>query len=337
MSGGPFAEQRALDEGRATARLPRGVVTVAGPDRLTWLDSMTSQSLAGLEPDGSAEALLLDPNGRVEHALRIVDDGATAWLIVDEGEAEAVAAFLDRMRFLLRVEVTDRSSEFAVVGYRGEGDGSEAGRAAAAAAVARWRDPWSSVQPGGWQYAADPHPAADWSWTEAVVPAAAVPGGLVPASAFEALRIAARRPTGADVDERMIPHEVDWLRSAVHLSKGCYRGQETVAKVHNLGAPPRRLVFLDLDGSDSVYAAAGDEVVAAGTDDAVGTVLAAAVHYELGPIALALVRRRLEAAQPLEVLRDGTRIAAAQEVVVPPDAGHAVDVPRLPRLGARRR
>ena len=71
--------------------------------------------------------------------------------------------------------------------------------------------------------------------------------------AAEALRVAAWRPRlGFETDHRTIVHEVDWLRTAVHLHKGCYRGQETVARVHNLGRPPRRLVFLHLDGSGHV-------------------------------------------------------------------------------------
>ena len=77
--------------------------------------------------------------------------------------------------------------------------------------------------------------------------------------AAEALRIAAWRPRlGFETDHRTIAHEVDWLRTAVHLHKGCYRGQETVARVHNLGRPPRRLVFLHLDGSGHTLPARGD-------------------------------------------------------------------------------
>jgi tRNA-modifying protein YgfZ len=136
-----------------------------------------------------------------------------------------------------------------------------------------------------------------------------------------------------DVDEKALPHELDWMRTAVHLAKGCYRGQETVAKVHNLGHPPRRLVALQLDGSDSVLPARGD-VVRAG-DDAVGVVLAAALHHEEGPIALALVRRSAPLDADLLVDTADGAIAAAQEVVVPPEAGATAAVPRLPRLGRR--
>ncbi len=371
----PFEQQRALASGEVVARLERGVVTVTGPDRLSWLDSMTSQSIAGLKPGESAESLLLDPNGRIEHVLRVVDDGATSWLVVDDAEAAPLAAWLDRMRFMLRVEVADRSAEFAVVGSvvppPAGASGSDESSGERGADVEQpdqrvavtWQDPWSAVQPGGYEYAtAAPHPGDAWVWFESVVARDAVPADAVPQAAFDALRIAAWRPDWAnEVDERSIPHELDWLRSAVHLDKGCYRGQETVAKVHNLGHPPRRLVFLQLDGSDSVYAAHGDPVVVAGASGAdvsdvsgasgaeVGVVTSAAVHYELGPIALAVIKRSADPVAPLAVVHgqspdgdpgeaaQGTRLAAAQEVVVPPEAGATVEVPRIPRLGAVRR
>jgi len=339
----PFVEQRALATGEAIVLLPeRGVVTVTGPDRLTWLDSVTSQSIAGLAPGGSAETLLLDPNGRIEHAIRLLDDGETAWLLLDEGEAPALAAWLDRMRFMLRVEVADRTADYLTYGYleRGTHDWPHA---TAAGHPLIWVDPWQSVQDGGWQYAsATDHPAADWAWREALLARNqaeeldALP--TVDPLAAEALRVAAWRPSWrTEVDERTIPNELDWLRSAVHLAKGCYRGQETVAKVHNLGHPPRRIAFLHLDGSDNVDPAHGDEVVLAGTDDAVGRVTTGANHYELGPIALAVLKRNLDPGAALEVRHDGTRIAAAQEVIVPQDAGATANVPRIPRLGAVRR
>jgi hypothetical protein len=139
--------------------------------------------------------------------------------------------------------------------------------------------------------------------------------------AFEALRIAARVPRlGLDTDHRTIPHEVGWIESAVHLDKGCYRGQETVARVHNLGHPPRRLVFLHLDGSVDRLPAHGSAIT---LDEAeVGFVGSAALHYELGPIGLGLIKRTVPVAATL--LADG--VAAAQEVIVSPDAGANVKV-----------
>lgn len=332
--GDPLGEQHRLASGEAIVDLSdREVLAVTGPDRLTWLDSLTSQRLSSLAPGESAETLLLDPSGRVEHAIRVVDDAETAWLLVDPGAGAPLAAFLDRMRFLLRVEVADRSAEFATVGTLGH---------PVTGAVVVWRDPWSAVAPGGHQYATTAeHPSTGWSYSESLVPRTRL-AGLAdrPAAgtlALEALRIAAWRPREAtELDGATLPHELDWLRSAVHLTKGCYRGQETVAKVHNLGHPPRRLVLLHIDGSEGVAARPGDEVV---LDDAVvGRVTSAALHHELGPIALAVVKRATDPAATLQVAaEDGVRLAAAQEVVVPPEAGRVADVPRMPRLGAVRR
>jgi len=330
--GNPLAEQRALAAGHAIVDLSdRDVVTVTGPDRLTWLDSLLSQSLARLAPGESAEALLLDPSGRVEYAARVVDDGETAWLLMDGGTGAGLAAFLDRMRFTLRVEVADRSADFATIGTLGE----------PVAGVAVWRDPWAAVVAGGHQYATvATHPGAEWTYSESLVPrgevAALADRAAAGILALEALRIAAWRPRAAtELDATTIPHELDWIRSAVHLAKGCYRGQETVAKVHNLGHPPRRLVLLHLDGSDNIAVAPGDEVHQG--DKVVGRVTAAALHHELGPIALAVVRRNTDPASTLTVTGSDGVVAAAQEVIVPPDAGAEADVPRLPRLGAVRR
>lgn len=324
--GNPLGEQQALARGEAIVDLSdRGVITVTGPDRLSWLDSLTSQSLKGLQPGESAETLLLDPTGRLEHAMRVIDDGETTWLLVDGDETAGLAAWLDRMRFMLRVEVADRSSDFRTVGTLGSFD---------LPAVATWVDPWNEVTRGGHQYALS-RPDAPWSYSEALVERDADLSAYPAAGtlALEALRIAAWRPRlSTEADDRTIPHELDWLRSAVHLSKGCYRGQETVAKVHNLGHPPRRLVMLHLDG---VVPGAGSVVLVG--DATVGAVTSAAMHYELGPIALAVIKRNVDPAIDLVVQTDEEAIAAAQEVIVPTDAGAEANVPRLPRLGAVRR
>ncbi|MCM6761359.1 folate-binding protein [Rathayibacter sp. ZW T2_19] len=349
--GEPFREQRALAAGTALVDLSgRGVVTVTGPDRLTWLDSLTSQALRGLQPGDSAETLLLDPTGRIEHLIRVVDDGEAAWLLLDRDETAGLAAWLDRMRFLLRVEIADRTDEFATLATLGDGSAASFVLGLAGDSAVSWIDPWTSVQPGGWQYAAAEHPAADWHARETLVPRAALAGlasaaaaaGVVLAGsdALEALRIAAWRPRHAtEVDERSIPHELDLLRSSVHLAKGCYRGQETVAKVHNLGHPPRRLVLLQLDGSDSALPSHGDPVFAVrnGESVEVGAVTSSAWHYEDGPVALAVVKRAVPVDLELTVLAGQIRVAAAQEVVVPPGAGAEAGVPRLPRLGAKTR
>lgn len=339
--GSPLAEQRALAERGAIVDLSdRAVLTIQGPDRLSWLNSLTSQALTGLRPGESSETLLLDVTGRVEHAVRLVDDGETLWLLVDRPEAAGLLGWLDSMRFMLRVELADRTADLATIGTLGD---PPLPLAAPNAVPLVWHDPWRAVAPGGHQYAHGEHPGAGWSWSERLVPRDALPSivarvrsgelSVAGALAADALRIAAWRPRfSTEVDERTIPHELDWLRTAVHLSKGCYRGQETVAKVHNLGHPPRRLVMLHLDGSEGVLPAPG-AVVSVG-DREVGAVTSSAMHYELGPIALAVVKRSTDPDATLTVVADGVQVAAGQEIVVPPEAGSAAQVPRIPRLGA---
>ncbi len=357
--GEPLLEQRALEAGGAIVDLSHhGIVVVTGADRLSWLHSMTSQHLLALRPGESTETLLLDPNGRIERAVRVVDDGERTWLLVDAGSAAPLAAFLTRMRFALRVEVEDRSEKYATV-LAFEGDARDALHSLGPAV--EWRDPWSAVARGGVQYARDDaeHAGAHWSATHFVFERERlasvvdlVTRGAVRAAgvlALDALEVRAWRPSQAgDVDERTIPHELDWLRTAVHLTKGCYRGQETVAKVHNLGHPPRRLALLHLDGTGGELPVAG-ALVFAGPGSAtepgarpVGRVTRAALHHEWGGIALALLKRSVAEDVALEVrggpegadpqAAPGDPIAATQEVIVPSSAGAARSVPRLKRL-----
>jgi tRNA-modifying protein YgfZ len=320
--GDPFAEQRALS-GRLglVDRSHRGVVRVTGPDRLSWLHSLTTQDLEHLTPGSTAEALILSPNGHIEHHLTLTDDGTALWAHVEPGTAGPLLEFLESMRFMLRVEPADVTGEFAVLSLMGPavGPGSPVVDAAAAATYA---------------YGADFIIPRE-KLAEAAAGLQAEGAVLAGMWAYEALRIAARRPRfGLDTDHRTIPHEVGWIDTAVHLNKGCYRGQETVARVHNLGHPPRRLVFLHLDGSEERLPAHGDPVTAAGqggqggeggkSEDGgtVGFVGSAQRHYELGPIGLALVKRTV----PVDATLLAAGLPAAQEVIVPPDVGANVKV-----------
>ena len=253
--GDPLREQRLAVEGRGiTDRSNRDVIRVGGPDRLGWLHSLTTQHLSALSPGTPAEALVLSPHGHVEHHLALVDDGETTWAHLEPGTADALLAFLDSMRFLLRVEPA-RADDLAVL---------TVGHADLLVPRDGLEEAWDS------QVADGATPLGMWG--------------------YEALRVEARRPRlGFETDHRTIPHEVGWLETAVHLDKGCYRGQETVARVHNLGRPPRRLVLLHLDGSVSRLPERHAPVTWEGAQ--VGFVGTAVRHYELGPIALAVVKR----------------------------------------------
>jgi len=292
--GDPMREQRQLAHGDGFVDLShRGVVTVTGPDRLAFLHSLTTQHLERLAPLTSTEALILSPHGHVEHHLRLVDDGETTWITVEPSTAPALVEFLDSMRFLMRVEVRDVSADWAVVF---EPVGSPHSRLVSVV-----------TQLGRFVLV----PRRDLAAYAAA--ASGPPAGVL---AYEALRIVAHEPRlGVDTDHRSIPNELGFVPGAVHLDKGCYRGQETVARVHTLGRPPRRLVMLHLDGSVERLPTRGAPVLLDGTD--VGFVGSAARHFELGPIALALVKRTA----PVDAVLTADGVAAAQEVIVDPDAG----------------
>ena len=292
--GDPMREQRLLDTGRGAVDLShRGVVRVSGPDRLGWLHSLTTQHLEALPAGQTTTALLLSPHGHVEHALYGVDDGEAFWAHVEPGTTGALVEFLNSMRFLMRVEVEDVTDQYAILLTPARDARLEAGRL-----LARVGERGADVFV----------PRADLAAYVGDAPA-----GLW---AYEALRIAAHEPRlGIDTDQRTIPHEAGWIGSAVHLDKGCYRGQETVARVHNLGRPPRRLVMLHLDGSVDHLPSTRDPVELDGRQ--IGFVGSAARHYELGPVALALVKRNV----PVDATLLAGGVAAAQEVVVDPDVG----------------
>jgi len=313
--GDPMREQRTIEESAGVVdRSNRGVLRITGPDRLSWLHSLTTQALEGLAAGAAAQALVLSPNGHVEHHLTLTDDGTAVWVHVEPGTAAALAEFLESMKFMLRVEVADVSQDSAVLTVLGPAAGD---------LVAGLDGVRASVNPGSFGtidliVARDQLPEVAGNLLRRGAAAAGM-------WAYEALRIAAHVPRlGLDTDHRTIPHEVGWIDSAVHLNKGCYRGQETVARVHNLGHPPRRLVFLHLDGSAERLPGHGDPVeLASGEQGAtVGFTGSAARHYELGPIGLALVKRTV----PVDATLLAGGVPAAQEVIVPPDAGANVKV-----------
>ena len=296
--GDPAREQRDMAEGSVLIdRSNRGVIRVTGADRLTWLHSLTSQHLEKLAPGTTAQALVLSPQGHLEHHLTVTDNGTETWAHVEPGTAPALVKYLDSMRFMMRVEVTDMTGEIGILTLTGaKPEGLEG--------VAVAEDPFG---------------------ISVFVPREKITGGIGPAAgiwAYEAARIAAHLPRpGLDTDHRTLPHEIGLIETAVHLNKGCYRGQETVARIHNLGHPPRRLVFLHLDGSADRLPAHGAPLTTAdGTQ--VGFAGSSARHYEHGPIGLGLIKRTVPVDATL--LADG--IAAAQEVIVPPDAGAQVKV-----------
>jgi len=308
--GDPFAEQRTLGGAAGLVdRSDRDVLKITGVDRLSWLNSISTQKLDDLAVGDARQSLILSPQGHIQHHLSLVDDGASTWIHTEPGEAASLLEFLESMRFMLRVIAEIVTEDCAVLTVMGPQVTPDAVTADAGEAGAR------------------PFATADFAFGRDLVVERehldrAVTGlrdrgyRLAGMMAHEALRIAGHRPRfGTDTDHRTIPHEVGWIESAVHLNKGCYRGQETVARVQNLGHPPRRLVLLHLDGSENKLPAHGEPVCLG--EATVGFVGSSARHYELGPIALALVKRTVPVGETLVA----AGISAAQEVIVPPDVG----------------
>jgi hypothetical protein len=325
--GDPFREQRTLADGTGVVdRGNRGVITVSGPERLSWLHNITTQHLLELRPYQGSETLVLSPHGHVEHHAVLVDDGETLWLDTEPGAAPGLLEFLERMKFFARVELRDVSDRYLVLSCRGtRAPGSETGPDLDAPDVLPLPGPKFATgavpaRPTV-RYAAAPLPGGGiarrtpYGWIDLLVPRAVAERHLAvwPRCgiwAYEALRVAARTPRlGLDTDHRTLPHEVGWLATAVHLEKGCYRGQETVARVHNLGRPPRRLVLIHLDGSSDQLPAPGTDVEAGGRR--VGFLGTAVQHFELGPVALAVIKR--------SVSDDAALTVAGMSAAVDPD------------------
>ena len=285
--GDPLREQRRLAAGEATVDMShRPTFSLSGPDRLSWLNNIASQKLDDLAPGQWTTAYILDPQGRISHVFGGIDDGETLWASTEPGRLDALLAWLRRMQFAARVEIVDRSDTHAMVIAGGP------------RIVPREElDEVLGEQRAG-------------TW------------------AADALRIEAGQPrTFVDTDDKTIPNELAnpdglVLGAGVHLQKGCYPGQETVARVYTLGRPPRRLTRLHLDGTAEALPAVGADVVLDGR--VVGRVGSSARHHELGPIALALIKRNVSA--DAQVLVDG--IDASQELIVDPEVGLHVR-PRL--------
>ena len=290
--GNPVVEGRAIADGVGVADLGnRDVIEIKGPDRLTWLHALTTQHLESLAPGVATSALVLAPTGHIEHVLHGVDDGERFLAWTEPGTGAALVEWLAKMRFMSRVEVLLREDlKMAWFGHR-------------------------IAVPQGWAARDSEIGGTDvFVPVDAMLPdeeSSAVPVGTW---AYEAARIAAGVPRiFVDTDHKTIPNEIGLL--GTHLEKGCYRGQETVARVHTLGRPPRRLVQLHLDGSLSALPDPGAPLMLDGR--AVGFVGSSARHHELGPIALGLVKRNV----PVDAQLLADDIPAAQEALVDPDVG----------------
>ena len=278
--GEPNQEQKALVAGKAWADLShRGIISISGKDRLTWLHALTTQHVEKLEAGRWVEALILDIQGHVIDQLFLVDDGNTTWLHTENSRTQEILDYLNKMKFMLEVEVKDQSSDYAVL-----------------------RAPGKSNLLGG-PYALVPRCELK-DTTDAFSKAHSQVGMW----ALEAERVSQGRARLLfETDHKSIPNELGFINKAVNMNKGCYRGQETVAKVFNLGQPPRKLVRLHLDGSMVAMPEHSARVYLENKE--VGFIGTVARHYELGPIALAVIKRNV----PVDATLICEGVSASQE------------------------
>ncbi|MGH3820313.1 MAG: YgfZ/GcvT domain-containing protein [Pseudonocardiaceae bacterium] len=303
--GDPLGEQRAAECDVAVVdRSHREVLAVPGEDRLSWLHTITSQHLLALGEGEHTEALVLDLRGHVEHHAVVSHVHETVWLDTEPGRAQGLLAYLSSMVFWSKVAPREATSELAVLSLLGPGTDQVLARAGELGGFVR-------AGPGRTDLLV-PRDELTTTWRR-LVEAGATPAGTW---AYEAMRAAALHPRlGIDTDERTIPHEVGWIGPAVHLEKGCYRGQETVARVANLGRPPRRMVLLHLESPETLPTT-GDQVRAG--ERVVGRVGTVATHHHLGPIALALLKSSVDPTIPLQA---GEAAATVDPDSLPPDPG----------------
>jgi len=262
--GEPNQEQKALVAGTSWADLShRGVISISGKDRLTWLHALTTQHLEKLEAGKWVDALILDVQGHVIDQLFLVDDGSTTWLHTENSRTNEILDYLNKMKFMLEVDVKDQSNDYAVLRAPGKSD--------------QLGGPYALVPKEELKETTD---AFNKSHTQ------------VGMWALEAERVAQGRARLLfETDHKSIPNELGFIHKAVHMNKGCYRGQETVAKVFNLGQPPRKLVTLHLDGSMVAMPEHGAKIFL--EEKEVGFIGTVARHFELGPIALAVIKRSI--------------------------------------------
>jgi hypothetical protein len=295
--GDPLREQRAMATGAAVVdRSNRDVLQLTGEDRLSWLHTICSQHVSDLGDGEATESLVLSPHGHVEQHWQLVDLDGVVWIDTEPGSGATVLDYLTKMRFLKRVEpvaVTDQWAVLSLVGPSTATVLAQAGLPVPQPGRAVALDGGGLVRGMAWPGAGGVDllvPRADRDGVlERLAAAGATPVGIW---AFEAARVEARRPRlGFETDHRTIPHEIGFIGSAVHLDKGCYRGQETVARVQNLGKPPRRMVLVHLAGETDELPAPGTPVESGGRT--VGFLGTAVHHYELGPVALAVIKRSL--------------------------------------------
>ncbi len=269
-----------MSESPVAVSLARDVLVAAGPESGPFLQGQLSQDVLGLSDGRFAWSWLLAPNGKVDALLRVTRVSGDDWLLdTDAGWGDPVLARLNR--FKLRTKVSIDRSALSVTGLRGAG--------------------WEALTPGiGGVVLSPPWPGVEGAdvLSESPPPAGVT---VVPGDEYEAARILAGIPRmGAELDERTIPGETGLVPLTVSFTKGCYTGQELVARIDSRGGNvPRHLRGLRFpDRSEPVPA--GAELIGPDGRPA-GTVTSAARSPELGWVGLGYVKRGIGISDVLQV------------------------------------
>jgi len=284
----------------AVDRPDLATIALRGADVLRYLHAICTQDTAGLRQGDAAEALLLSPKGRIEFAFRlaVLDEG-----VLLDTDGEAAPALAERLaRFVFRYDVTvaePAKGAVSLLGPAADGTLAGAGLPAPGPGLVAHRTAVGVDLVG-----------RDAPGAATVLERAGVAAG--PAELWELVRVARGLPrAGRELTDDVLAEEAGLLGSHVHLDKGCYPGQETVARVHNLGHVQRRLAGLRFEpgGPDGLPAPRTDLVT--GDGGRAGQLRSVVDHPELGPIGLAYVRRVVD---PGRLVRAGDHTATVVEL-----------------------
>ena len=294
--GDVTAEYLALRNGAGLVADYHDVVSVHGSDAESFLQSIISQDLDALPEGGVTRSLLLGPEGKLRAILWVLKGKDELLLVTDRGQGEVVAAELARYRFRVDAVIEPLSGE--ITGLWGPSSGAVLERA-------------DLVAPDGWDRSGDhliarvPLGPLDRFLMVGADEAALEEAGArrVGSLAVDAVRVEAGEPVmGRDVDDKTIPQESGLVPETVSFTKGCYLGQELVARIDSRGHVNRLLRGVVV--GTNLLPPEGAELFT--ETRPVGRITSIAESPTLrAPVGLALVRREVDAGDPVEIRWEG--------------------------------
>lgn len=291
---GLAADYEALRNGAGLVTGTRALVWVRGPDSVGFTDGQVSQDVAGMAEGSVARSLLLEPRGKLIALLWVMRGRDEVGILVDSGSAGPAVDALERYRFRVDAVIEDSLPVAELIGPSAPGVLAACGL----------------PTPPGWATGADsvvasiehglPRYAVGGVDDDVLIAAGAVRVG---APAADAVRIELGEPVmGIDVDGSTIPQESGLVPASVSFTKGCYMGQELVARIDSRGRVNRHLRGLTVTGTAAPPS--GAEIVVDGTT--VGTITSVAESPRLGAvIGLGMVRREVEPGDGVDLVWEG--------------------------------